>query len=123
VCEVAQSIQLQGQQGPIAQLAIGRVQRTDPLKLTLVLPPNVTLTAPAKFAAEEKDGQPVDAIWQRCLPGACFADAILKDDMLKRLRARAEPGRIEFRDASGRDILLPVSLRGITQALDGLAKE
>jgi invasion protein IalB len=123
ICEIAQSIQLQGQQGPIAQLAIGRLQKSDPLKLTIVLPTNVTLTATAKFAAEDKDGQLVDGVWQRCIPGGCFVDAPLRDDMLRRLRARTEPGRIEFRDAAGQEIRLPFSTRGIAQALDALAKE
>jgi invasion protein IalB len=123
VCEIAQSIQLQGQQGPIAQLAIGRLQKSDPLKLTIVLPTNVTLTSTAKFAAEDKEGQLVEGVWQRCIPGGCFVDAPLRDDMLRRLRARTEPGRIEFRDASGQEIRLPFSTRGIAQALDALAKE
>ncbi len=123
ICEVAQAIQVQGQQGPIAQLAIGRVQKTDPLKLTIVLPNNVTLTSGPKIAAEEKDGQLVDSVWQRCVPGGCFADVALRDDLLRRLRARSEPGRIEFRDASGQEIRLPFSNRGLAQALDALARE
>ncbi|HRI90508.1 MAG TPA: invasion associated locus B family protein [Accumulibacter sp.] len=123
VCEIAQAIQVQGQQGPVAQLAIGRVQKSDPLKLTIVLPNNVTLTAAPKIAAEDKDGQLVDAVWQRCVPGGCFADVALRDDMLRRLRARIEPGRIEFRDAAGQQLRLPFSNRGLAQALDALAKE
>jgi invasion protein IalB len=123
VCEVAQSIQLQGQQGPLAQIAIGRLQRTDPLRLTLVLANNVTLTSVPKLGSEEKGGPTTDTVWQRCLPGGCFADVALKDDVLKRLRSKSEPARLEFRDAAGRDIILPVSLRGLAQALDALAKE
>lgn len=123
ICEVAQSIMVQGQQAPIAQLAVGRIQRTDPLKVTLVLPSNVLLTAVPKIAAEDKDGQLVDFAWQRCLPGGCFADLVLRDDFSRRLRARTEPGRIEFRDGTGQEIRLPFSTRGLAQALDALAKE
>ncbi len=123
VCEIAQTIQFQGQQTPIAQIAIGRVQRTDPQKITLVLPSNVMLTSPPRFATEEKDGQLIDTVWQRCLPGGCFADALLRDDVARRMRAGTEQGRIEFRDASGREVKLPFSLRGFAQAMDALAKE
>ncbi|MBN8533354.1 MAG: invasion associated locus B family protein [Rhizobiales bacterium] len=123
VCEIAQSIQIQGQQGPIAQIAVGKVQRTDPLKLTLVLPNNVTLTSAPKIAAEEAAGTPVDMPWQRCIPGACFADVLLRDDMQRRMRTSVTQGRIEFKDAGGRAITLPFSLRGFSQALDALAKE
>lgn len=123
VCEVAQSINVQGQQQPIAQIAIGRIQRTDPLRFTIVLPNNVLLTLVPKFATEETGGQLVDTVWQRCLPGGCVADTVLKDDVLKRLKARTDPGRIEFKDAVGRDVKLPFSTRGLAQALDALAKE
>lgn len=123
VCEIAQSIIPQGQQQPIAQIAIGRVQRTDPLRFTIVLPTNVTLTSTPKFAPEETGGVAGDTIWQRCIPGGCIADAVIRDDMMKRMRARAEPGRIEFRDAAGRDLKVAFSLRGLAQALDALAKE
>lgn len=123
VCEIALAIVPQGQQQPIAQIAIGRIQRTDPLRITLVLPTNVTLTSPPKFAAEEAGGVLSDTLWQRCFPGGCVSDTVLKDDMAKRLRGRTDPGRIEFKDASGRDIKLIFSTKGLSQALDALAKE
>ena len=48
VCEVAQQIRAQDQQNPLAELAIGRLKKTDPLLLTVVLPVNVTFpTAPS----------------------------------------------------------------------------
>lgn len=42
ICEVVQSIQVQGQAAPIAQIALGRLQKADPLRLTVVLPNNVS---------------------------------------------------------------------------------
>jgi invasion protein IalB len=123
ICEIVQSVQVQGQQAPIAQIAIGRVQKSDPLRLTLVLPSNVTLTSPPKFSTEEKDGQLVDTIWQRCLPIGCLADVVLRDEITRAMRARNDQGRVEFRDGVGREIRLPFSLKGAAQALDALAKE
>ena len=123
ICEIAQSIQLQGQQAPIAQIAIGRVQKADPLKATIVLPHNVTLLTQPGLSTEEKDIKPFEAVWQRCLPLGCLAELPLRDDVLKRIRSRSEAGAIMFRDGAGRDVKLPFSTRGISQALDALAKE
>ncbi len=39
VCEVAEMIQVQGQNTPIAQVAIGRMARGEPLRLTAAVPP------------------------------------------------------------------------------------
>jgi invasion protein IalB len=97
VCEVAQTIQVQGQNAPIAQIAIGRLAKADPLRVTIVTPANVSFPSTPRIAVEEKDSQPLDLVWRRCLPGGCFADATLKEENIRRLRSRAEPGRIEFK--------------------------
>jgi invasion protein IalB len=47
----------------------------------------------------------------------------LTDDALKSLRARTSPGRLEFKDASQRDIAAPISFKGFGQAFDALVKD
>jgi hypothetical protein len=42
---------------------------------------------------------------------------------MARLGARAEPGDIAFKDAAEHDVAVPLSFRGLTQALAALAKE
>jgi hypothetical protein len=37
--------------------------------------------------------------------------------------AQTEPGRIVFKDAADREVALPLSFRGLAQALAALAKE
>ena len=64
-----------------------------------------------------------DLAWRRCLPGGCFADIVLTPEALKTMRARTEPANLLFRDVGERDITLPFSMRGLTQALDAMAKE
>ena len=123
ICEVAQSILIQGQQAPIAQIAIGRVNKSDPLKVTIVLPHNVTLSTQPGLLADDKDAKPVDAAWQRCLPMGCLAETVLRDELLKRLRGLDDAGAIVFKDGTSREIKLPFSKRGLSQALDALAKE
>ena len=122
LCEVAQTIQVQGQQSPIAQVALGRVAASDPLKVTVALPVNITLPGSVTLALSDKDPTPMSLTWRRCLPGVCIADIALTGDELKALRAAGDPGRLTFKDAAGRDVALPISFRGLVQALDALAK-
>jgi invasion protein IalB len=121
VCEAAEAIQIQGQAAPIAQLAIGRLSPGEPLRITVVVPPAVTF--PSSVRVDAKNGAPVTLEWRRCLPGGCFADAVLKDDVLARWRGLSDAGQLTFKDAAGKDVTLPLSFRGLSQALDALAKE
>jgi invasion protein IalB len=122
ICEVAQSIQTPGAQGPIAQIAIGRVGPADPLRVTVVLPPNVSFPSAPRVATDEKDPQPVELPWRRCVPGGCFADAAIDEATLRRWRALSGRGSITFLDSSGHAIPVPMSFRGLDAALDALAK-
>lgn len=123
VCEVAQVLQAQGQQAPLAQIAIGRLSAGDPLRVTAVMPVSVSFPSSVQIAFGEKEAQPLDLPWRRCLPTGCFADAVLPDEAAKLWRKANEAGRIVFRDAAGRDLVLPLSTRGLDPALDALARE
>jgi invasion protein IalB len=123
VCEVAQKIRGQDQQNPVAELAIGRLKKTDSLRLTVVLPVNVTFSSPLSFSAHGKVLEPLDLGWRKCLPGGCIADALLKDDVLRRWKTQTSAGRITWTDAAGHDLAIGLSFRGLTQALDALSKE
>jgi len=121
VCEVAEAIQVQGQAAPIAQLAIGRLSPGEPLHVTVVVPPAVSF--PSSVRVDAKNGAPLTLEWRRCLPGGCFADTLAKDEVLARWRGLSEAGQLTFKDASGQEIALPLSFRGLAQALDALARE
>lgn len=123
VCEVAQILQSQGQQAPIAQVALGRVGNGEPLRVTAVMPVSVSFPSAVQIAIGEKDAKPLELSWRRCLPTGCFADAALGDDVVRQWRKAGEPGRIVFKDAAGRDLALPLSVRGLDQAVEALAKE
>ena len=122
VCEALQSMQVQGQNQPIAQIAIGRAGAGEPLQVAALLPPNVVFPSSVKVQADDKDSG-TDLAWRRCLPGACAANAPAKDDAIKRWRAATGSGRIVFRNAAGQEVAIPLSWRGLPQALDALAKE
>ena len=120
-CEIVQTLQIAGQ-GPIAQIAFGRAAGSSPLKVTVLLPHNVTVSKSVTLGLGEKDAKPVDLVWRRCLPAGCLADADLPDEALKRWRGEAGQGRLKFLDAAGREAVLPFSFRGLAQGLDSLAK-
>lgn len=122
LCEIAIVVQVQGQAAPVAQLAIGRATAGDKLHATLVLPSNISLPSTVHLGAEPA-GKSLDLAWARCVPGACYADATLPDEMIKAMKAAAEPWKAVFKDAAGRDITIPVSMRGMAPAFDALMKE
>jgi len=121
-CEVAQTIQQQGGQGPIAQIALGRLAPAGPLRLTIVLPPNVSFPSSPRMGVDENDAHAVDLAWRRCVPGGCFADREAKDELLQHWRGQADHGQIRFKDSAGHDVAVPFSFKGLAQALDALAK-
>jgi invasion protein IalB len=122
VCDVTQTVQAQGQQGPILQLTFGPPAPKEPMKLAIVAPVNVSFPSAARVAVDEKDPQPAELVWRRCVPGGCLAELEIKDELLKRWRVQAGGGIVQIVDATGREIAIPFSFRGFAQALDALLK-
>ena len=123
VCEVAQTMSAQGQTNPVAQVAIGRRGPNEGKQLTVVLPTNVAIVTHPQLFTAKTDAAPLDLAWQRCAPGGCFASAPVTDEVVNGLAAQTEQGRIAFKDAADRDATVPLSFRGLSQALAALAKE
>lgn len=122
-CEMALIVQKPGEASAQGQVAVGRVARNEPLKVTAVLPPNVAFKTAPKLVTDGKDAVSIELAWTRCLSGACYSDAPLSEEALSKLRSRTEAGRIDYRDGTDRGASLPVSFRGFSQALDALARE
>ena len=121
-CEVVQNIQREDR--PVAQIAVGRPAKGQPMQLTVLVPPSVSFGTPALLSTGRNgDAAVVEMVWSRCLPAGCIAGGVLADDALTRLRGWVEPGRITFQDGEGRAAALPFSPRGLAQALDALARE
>ncbi len=121
ICEVSQTVSNQSQQ-PVAQTALGRTPGTsEPMRLTVLVPTNISMaTAPRLVAAGDLA---VDLGWRRCLSNGCVADAMLSEAQVLTLRALKEKGRVVYQDASGREMDMPFSPKGLPAALDALAKE
>lgn len=122
-CEAVQTLQLQGQQSPFAQVAFGHPDGSAPLHMVIALPVNTVFPSTVKVGLDDKDPKPLELAWKRCLPGACFADAVANNDVLGRWRGATAPARLQFTDSAGRDVAVPVSFRGLPQVLDALQKQ
>ena len=121
-CEIVQNVMVQNQTAPFAMVAFGKPTPEDSLHVTVVVPVNVTFPSSVHVALDEKDPQPVELSWSRCIPAGCFATAVPKEEGLKKWRTAAGPGRVTFKSASGQDVAMPISFKGLPQALDALAK-
>ncbi|MGI3901196.1 MAG: invasion associated locus B family protein [Janthinobacterium lividum] len=123
ICEAVQTVQLPNQQAAAAQIAFGHSASKDPLKLVVVVPVDVWFPSTVKVSAGDKDTNPIELPWRRCLPVGCFAESASSDDAAKRWHGESGQGRIVYRNGLNRDVTLPVSFRGLAQALDALAKQ
>lgn len=121
ICEVVQSMMVQGQQQPVAQVAVG-YDKND-LRFTILVPPAISLSRGPTLGVANASTPHFDLAWRRCLPNGCFADVAVGAELLKILRGRTEPMQIDFKDAGEREVKLPLSMRGLVPAFDALAKE
>ncbi len=120
VCEVALTVSATGQNAPLAELAVGRARKGAPLRLTLVLPVNVSFPSAPKITAQ--GGDPMDLAWRQCVPAGCFADAGFGLDAQHAFR-EAKTAKVESKTAGGASFNFEISLRGLPQALDALVRE
>jgi len=124
-CEVEQpfQVQVQGQQAPFGQLAIGHQNGTGPMHITFIMSPNVSFPSDVRLMTDEKDTQAVVLSWSNCVPAACRSDGEFKDDQLKRWKALTANARLVFKTAAGQPFPITISVRGLAQALDALGQD
>ena len=120
VCEVALTITATGQNAPLAELALGRARKADPIRLTVVLPVNVGFPSAPRLTLD--GGEALELVWRQCVPAGCFAEAGLSGEQLSALR-EAKAAKIESKAAGGQAFNFAASLRGLPQALDAMARE
>lgn len=117
VCEAGTGVQVQGQQGLLAQIVIGRLNKDQPTRLVIQLPNGVFLPPGATLFLDEKDKSGLATVFATCTQ-ACFADTELKPDQLAALKAAKGPGRLEFVDGARKRIAVPISFNGLPAATD-----
>ena len=123
LCELVQTIILNGQKAPFAEIAIGKPQADMPVQITVLVPINISFPSSVKVFIDEKDNIPLELSWARCMPVGCFASSPLKEDVQKKWGALENQGRVIFKAANTQDIAIPISYKGLKNALDALSKE
>jgi len=119
ICEVALPIRAQGQVQPVAQIAIAQSKTDASLLVTALLPVNIALSGPLQITGLSNESS-LNLEWTRCLPIGCFASSSLSETLLSAWREGVQPLTIRYTLANTQTISLPLSLRGLSQALDAL---
>lgn len=124
LCEVVQVLRLKGQDAAVvAQIAFSRPQKAAGWRMTVVLPNDVSFPSVVRVAAGETEASLADLAWRHCLPAGCLADGEVSAAALTRLRAAAATAALAATTAAGKEVRLPVSLVGLSQALDAIARD
>ena len=122
-CEMALAVRNPGRQLS-AVMAIGRAAQDARMRLVVQVPVNVRVAQPLQLVTE--GGDPLRLGFRSCNALGCFAELDLRNEaLLRRLRSRPaeQMGRVEWSDAAGHAVALPISFRGFSAALDGLLRE
>jgi len=120
-CDMEQ-VAVQGQANPISRVAIALPPKGETTKLFIQVPVNVSFAAPVRITADGKDAG-VTTPFRRCVPAGCFAELELRDELHKKFRASADPGKIIFKDAGDHEVAIPLSFKGFAQAYEALLKQ
>lgn len=119
-CETLHNIQIQGQAGPIAQVAIGRPEVDGDLHLAIRVPLDVWIPAGVSVAVPETEDA-VDLPIVRCMPDSCIADRVFDGDLLDQF-GEAEIGSITFQGPNKQPLTLPFPLEGFRGAFAAMEK-
>jgi invasion protein IalB len=120
-CEMTQFQTIKGQKNPVGQVTFARTKKDGPIVLVVQIPPTLWIETGIKFAFDEKDqGFPVMVKW--CAPSRCLAQIDLSQDQIAKLKARTDQASIDYKEATQRDVTLPVSFKGFAPAFDAIQK-
>lgn len=114
-CEIGQAIQVQGQQAPIVQIAIGRADKDDSLRLVIQVPVGAWLPAGVTLQFADKS-EPVSLTYKRCLPGACLSDIDLSPNLRDAMKTGQKDAKVTFQLVAGKDVTVPMSFKGFDAA-------
>ncbi len=101
---------------PVLAVAVYAVQDDPERIVRFLLPLGFLLEPGVRFNLES--GQPVAGKFAICFPNGCFAEAKVRDDFIKNLKAGNNLA-ISIRNQAGREVAFQVPLAGFGKAFDG----
>lgn len=124
-CEIVQTLQATlptsdgaaSEPRAIAQLAIGKVSVKDPYIFTVVVLPDVLLPSQLSVSIDGVDtAKNMNLSWSRCFARGCFASMNLSSEAVSTLRKNNGTGMLQWPLASGQNLQIKFSLKGLNQA-------
>lgn len=117
-CEAVQT--LAADKKPIARIAVGRNPETGALAIAVNLPPAVGFGLPVTLTGEKAEDPQIVLTWRRCAPAGCFADTTPPAKVFAAWSTLAGKGRLVFLDFNDNPVTMPMSFRGLAEAIKGL---
>lgn len=117
-CEVLHVVR--GQQGPLAQVAFGRPDPSQPVLAVIRTPLGMNLQMPVSLTGEAIADTALD--WFICLQNGCLARAELDPAEVEALSASTEL-QLAFQDGGERPVEIALPVEGLADALSRLPSE
>ena len=116
-CYIFQNLVLTQNGQRLLHVAIGYSHGSTRPTAALTVPLGVSLKPGLKLQVE--DGAITRIRYDRCDPNGCVGTLVLNGQLLYALKMRGKAS-VTFEDADGREVVVPVSLMGLTAGLESL---
>jgi invasion protein IalB len=113
-CELSQAQVLRDQQSPSSRITV-EPSSNDSFKLNFQIAANVHIAEGVRLLGNDQEPIAIAAI-QWCGPAYCVAETRTNSDALKKLNDQDSSGRLVYKNASQKDMIIPVSFKGFSQA-------
>ncbi|MFG1296482.1 invasion associated locus B family protein [Xanthobacter variabilis] len=118
-CEAVQTLQTTDLKGVLAHVAV-RAQHQGPVRLIVLTPPGVWL--PANVTLKVGGVPDIALTYKRC-GQYCVASVELTQENIAALKASSGQGDLTFENGSRNPIILPVSFKGLGEAMEASLKD
>lgn len=118
-CEAVQTLQTTDLKGILAHIAV-RAEKNEPVRLIILVPPGVWLPANVEFKVPGVDT--LTLTYKRC-GQYCVASIALSKEQVAALKGSAGKGEFQFENGSRSPIILPVSFKGLGEAMEAALKQ
>jgi invasion protein IalB len=117
-CQMLQTQTLQGQTAQLTRIAITPTPGPQFAKIYFQVPPNVRIAFGIRlFGSGEESFVTATFLW--CASSRCVAESNVSAELLDKL-AKASQVRMVFKDASEREVAVPISTKGLSQTLNAM---